>query len=528
MNGYFQLYYDERGTFITLYPPTEDGQPVAIGEILNYLQIKNIACEKNALYSALQNLKEKTLVQINPTKGMPEREMFLVDISDDKMKVTAKFYPPSNGGELMTKDEILNDLYHMRIMFGIDSQSIDRFLAKREYCTEILIAKGVEPVQGWDAKIEYYFNTDLRARPTLKEDGSVDFFHLNTMNACVVGDVIARLIPENKGEYGTTVLGERIKPKDVKKDILRFSHNIELSEDRTELKSLVNGHVSLIDNKVFVANVYEVKNVDNNTGNIEYEGDVIVVGTVCTNFSVKAGGNVEVRGVVEGAYIEAGGNITIARGMNGMGRGTLKAGGNIIAKYLENSTVNAGGYVEAEAILHCKVLAGTEVNVLSNKGLISGGSVCATNAVHAKIIGSTMAADTIIEIGIDPSIKERYTKLHAMINENKKSLETINPVLQATSQKLVKGVKLTPDQIKYFKQLVETSKEKQQQIEDGTKEIMEIQEIMASKAKAEVTVTGEVYAGTQIIISDASMIVNQTMKYCRFIKSQGDVKMTSI
>ena len=29
----------------------------------------------------------------------------------------------------------------------------------------------------------------------------------------------------------------------------------------------------------------------------------------------------------------------------------------------------------------------------------------------------------IIEIGIDPSIKERYTKLHAMINENKKSLE---------------------------------------------------------------------------------------------------------
>ena len=75
-----------------------------------------------------------------------------------------------------------------------------------------------------------------------------------------------------------------------------------------------------MEDSVFVSDVLIVENVDNSTGNIEYEGNVQVNGNVCTNFRVKAQGNVEVNGVVEGAYIEAGENIIIARGMNGMGK----------------------------------------------------------------------------------------------------------------------------------------------------------------------------------------------------------------
>lgn len=61
--------------------------------------------------------------------------------------------------------------------------------------------------------------------------------------------------------------------------------------------------------------------------------------------------------MIEGACIEAGGNIIIARGMNGMAKGILKAGGNIVAKFLENATVSAGGYVNTESILHSNVTA---------------------------------------------------------------------------------------------------------------------------------------------------------------------------
>ena len=40
--------------------------------------------------------------------------------------------------------------------------------------------------------------------------------------------------------------------------------------------------------------------------------------------------------------------------------------------------------------------------------------------------------------------------------------------------------------------------------------------------------TGEVYPGTIIAISDLSMIVKSTYKYCRFVVEKGDVKMAAL
>ena len=52
----------------------------------------------------------------------------------------------------------------------------------------------------------------------------------------------------------------------------------------------------------------------------------------------------------------AGGDIIIAKGMNGMGKGVLNAKGNVVAKFLENATVTALGYVSSESILHSTVM----------------------------------------------------------------------------------------------------------------------------------------------------------------------------
>ena len=75
---------------------------------------------------------------------------------------------------------------------GIDEAAVEAYLAKRNYCEDIVIARGKEPVQGKDARIEYFFNTDLSAKPKRNEDGTVDFFHLDTINHCKEGDVLAK------------------------------------------------------------------------------------------------------------------------------------------------------------------------------------------------------------------------------------------------------------------------------------------------------------------------------------------------
>ena len=48
------------------------------------------------------------------------------------------------------------------------------------------------------------------------------------------------------------------------------------------------------------------------------------------------------------------------------------------------------------------------------------------------------------------------------------------------------------------------------------------------EVKGQVIVTGDVYPGTKIVIEDVSMVVKGAMKYCRFIKEEGEVKMAAI
>ena len=531
-NGFFQLICSPSGTALKIVAPKDGGTQVAIKEVMEYLNSCGImfdtAVLNKGMMEAVSSGKEEYLIPINNDAVSEVRETYKIMISQDRMLVAARFYSPSLRGEKMSAMEFLRDLAYRKIVFGIQTEDIQKFFENPQYCTDIVVAKGQSPRQGTDARIEYYFQTDLKAKPTLNEDGSVDFFHLNTICHCSKGDVLARLFPEDPGEVGTSVYGEKIRPRDVKRTILRFGHNIILSEDKRTLTADVDGHVMLIDEKVFVSNVLELENVDIATGNIEYDGSVKVNGNVCTNFAIKAKGNIEVRGIVEGAYLEADGNIIIARGMNGMARGTLKAGGNVISKFIENAKVTAGGYVSSEAILHSDVAAGTSISVTGKKGFITGGKVSAANLIEVKTLGSTMGADTIVEVGIDPGIKLKVSQLQKQIADNNKMVAQIHPVLSALTQKLAQGVKLKPEQIKGLQEMLQKENQLKATIEKDTEEYNNLQQLMSESNAARVEVTGEVYAGTKICIADVSMVVKTSMNYCKFTKDRGDVKMTAL
>lgn len=528
MNGYFQLHIDQVGTSVLLFPPTDGGTSIDAGELLQYLTIKQIAYDARTLGAALQNLIQPTKVLLNMEQRYPEREGFFLRVSPDKMQAVARFYPPSNTGAVMDAQEIVGDLRYQGINAGIDENAITLFCAKREYCTDIVIARGKEPVQGKDARIEYYFNTNPSVRPTLLEDGSVDFFNLNTLNRCRKGDLLAKLFPAEQGTPGYDVSADVIKPRDVKKLMLHFGRNIELSEDRTEIRSMVDGHVTFATDTVFVSDVYEVENVDNSTGNIDFEGSVKINGNVKTNFVVKASGNIEIKGVVEGATVEAGGDIIIARGMNGMSKGILKAGGNIICKFLENCSVEAKGYVETEAVLHSNVSAGTEINVNGKRAFITGGVVRATNQVSMKTLGSPMAAETRIEVGADPTIKTEYLDLQKSIVEDTKTLNQITPVLTAVNQKIQAGIKIPAEQLKQLLAMTEKADVLREAVRVNQIKMDEIEQMLESSIHASVVVRGEVFAGARIVIGDASMTVKNSLQHCRFIKEKGEVVISAI
>ena len=281
MNSFFRLNITQAGTGLELFPATDGGAQLDINEVTAYLQMKRITqFDVKAIYAAIQTLPQtgQTIVPLIPMPVYAEQESMVVMVSPDRMTATARFYAPSNGGSVMGMDEIVRDLTFQKIKMGIDQQAIAAFIANREYCKDIVVAKGKPPRHGTDARIEYFFNTDLSARPERKEDGSVDFFNLNTINHCKAGDLLAKLHPEDKGEPGYTVYGEMERPRQVKHLILKYGMKIDVSPDKTELRSQINGHVMLAGGKVFVSDVYEVENVGTATGNINAEGSVVVGG----------------------------------------------------------------------------------------------------------------------------------------------------------------------------------------------------------------------------------------------------------
>lgn len=526
MNGYFRLVNEADKTSLKLIPPAKGGKPIDINDVIEYMTMKDYACDLPSLKRAVDTAVDKeTMFVLEQGKRPLERECYKLTVTPDKMQAYARFYAASEGGDGVTAGEILRGLEAKGITYGIKKDAIEHFLQNREYCEDILLAEGMLPTRGKDGYIEYKFNTDKKAKPTLKEDGSVDFFNLNILNHCKKGDVLAVLHKEEPGKAGSDLFGEQIRPADVKPAVLKFGNNIELSENGMMLTSLVDGHVELVEGSVFVSDILQVENVDNSTGNIEYEGTVQINGNVSTNFEVKAQGDIVVKGVVEGAALHAGGNIVIARGMNGKGRGSLAAGGNIIAKFLENAEAQADGYIASESVLHSRLMAGGEINVDGKRGFITGGRVCATGGINVKTLGSEMGADTVVEVGADPKIKNRIAQLQKLIEEDTKMLQTIQPVLVAAKQKVSQGIKLSQEQLKNIQSLAIANQQKSEALQANQTELNELMEKAGNTTEAKIRVKGMVYPGTKICIGDVSMTVQKNTHYCRFVRERGDVKV---
>lgn len=530
-NGYFRMV--NTGTEgaesygLKFFPPLEGGEPVRINEVTDYLTRCNQSCDLSAIKNAVA-AGEESVVPLG-TGVCPSKEAVIyVNISENNMQAVVRIIPPSETGGKVSVFDVMAQLRLKQIVYGINEGRIERRLEAKCYCTDILAAEGAEPKHGEDARIEYYFNTDITAKPTQKEDGSVDFFQLNTINHCKKGDLLAKLIPATRGEYGINVLGNKIKPRDVKNLHLKYSNNIEINEDKTEITAAVDGHVMLVEDKVFVSNVFEVENVDTSTGNIDYEGSVQVNGNVQSNFRISCRGNIIVNGAVEGACLEAGGDIIIARGMNGMNKGSLKAGGNVVAIFLENAKVEAAGYVHAEAIIHSTVMAGTEVTVEGKRGFIAGGRIFATEKVSTKNLGSEMGVSTIVEVGVDPSVKTRYSQLQKEIAEVAKELKTSEPVIISYLQKKKQGVQFSMQQTQYLKVLLEAREQNLAKLEEMNAEMQKKQILLEKQGNAQVVVTGDVFPGVKIGIGDVSTVIQSKTQYCRFVKLRGDVKVAGL
>lgn len=525
-NGYFQIIKQENGTYVKLFPEVGKGKKIEFDEIREYLESNKIEdCNFVELGKKLKNLEKEEIVQVSNYVGYKINEYMKVTLSENKMMAKVRFYPPSNDGERLSIDEMHSDLKNAGVVYGVDERV---FLFQQKtplYCTDFIIAKGKPVREGKDAYVEYFFNTDRRIKPKRNEDGSVDFHQLNNISHIQAGDVLAELHPADLGEKGINVCGEDVKPRMVSNKALKFGKNIELSEDKLKMMSKVNGHATLEGDRVFVSDCYDVPaDVDNSTGDIDYEGNVVVHGNVRTGFKIKAAGDIEVFGTVEGAELIAGGQVILHHGMQGMTRGKIVAKGNIVSKFIESSRVFTEGFIEAEEIIQSQVAAKGDVTVNGQRGHIIGGYIRSSSNVIAKTIGSGMGITTLVEVGYDPDTQDKIKKLKEEIAEKNAEYKKSVQVVEVLNKRLNSGM-ITKEQRVTLKDtlvLINKLKEElfklQEEIDDATTKV-------TGNKDSCVKVKGNIYMGVQLRICGDYYNVNEDLSYCKFYRVNGEVKV---
>ncbi len=296
--------------------------------------------------------------------------------------------------------EIEQFLRSQKIAFGIKPDVIKKISKEKRPVYEIVVAEGQPPEQGSDSRWESALETDLSQKPEITSSNRADFKQIHSFEHVKADQKIAVKIPAQKGKPGRDVFGNEIILKGDDTPAPQ-GRNTYLSEDGMTLLAGKNGFVTYEDNLFHVDEVYFVKgDISYSTGNVKFNGPVVIEGDVRSGFRVEATGSIYVGGNIEAASVYSqNGNITVQYGIVGKGKAKVLAGGNLKCAFIQDATVGVRKNIEvSHYIIGSTVSAGGTIVLNENEGLIRGGSIVAEKGIFVRNVGSERKVETELKI----------------------------------------------------------------------------------------------------------------------------------
>ncbi len=516
---------DENTVLIHVTPPRGKGKPVTVEMALE--AIKSIGAGNFFLYTdKIEDIINNIRTREYTTVGERRDGSFTIDITKDHLSAILTVKPPF-GGKEVSLEEILQHLKNEHITQNLNIRLIKEIIEKKKYNTSIPIAEGRKPIAGKDAELEFYFeHKKKKLKPKIDEEGNVDFYELGIIENVRKGDKLAKKIPATPGIPGVDIYGNEIPAKGGKDIPSLIGPGTTFSpEDPTLIIASTDGQPKFINNKICVLPVFEVQgDVDFSIGNINFVGNVLVRGNVLSGFKIKAVGDIQIFGNVEASYLEAGGSITIKRGIVGQDKAIINCRGDLFARFIHNANVYCEGsvYVEEE-ILYSKVNGFLDVIVGGKGGTIVGGIVRATRTVSAKKIGTLFPVVTKIEVGGSPSLREELDEIERelLFMENQSqllehSIETAKKMSKEDPSKKNNVLLATKEHFSLLEK-IRKYREKKEDLEN------KIRAGIGTPPK--VHALQKVFAGVQITIKDSTRIINDEIECVTFYEQEGEIKI---
>ncbi len=421
-----------------------------------------------------------------------------------------------------------------------ERESIKNVLAQAKLGKAVknaVIMKGILPEDGCDGKLEFFFQPTIDEPKIDKDDPNfqIDYHNLYLFENVKKGDAIAKIHQPQKGVAGSTLLGEPFPAKTGEPLKLSFGEGVRIGTDinpgevKEKIYSKIDGRIEWNEQAclISVTNKYLVKEVNRETGNIDFIGNVEVNGEVINGFDIKTGGDLFIKGNIESSQIECGGDLTFA-GITGNETATIKCAGLITAKFIDGTDVESmGDILVNNEIVDSNIK--TRGKVMLEKKAIIGGSIFALRGIESKDIGSDLGVKTILSAGKCFMSEEQIGKVNQKIEDNKNRLEEIseymNPLI--ANPALIKRLN-KEEKVKLRESAGEFAALNREQ-EELPKKIEEIKEEVKKKSNPVINVWGILHRGVDIqlghtfkqftedIKQGMSIVENSRKKDLRFI-----------
>ena len=317
----------------------------------------------------------------------------------------------------ITPSDIRDALAEKKIVAGIVSDEMMLgFIESSGFKTKAFrVAKGIRPIQGKDAKIEFFFNIDYLGAGGLDADGNIDFKQRGSVPYVQVGTVLAEKTPMVESRQGHNIFGDEIDAIPGNDMPLRFGKGAKLSEDGLKILADVTGFPKYaLSGVIFVHEEYATEgDVDYETGHIEYDGNVKVNGCIKAGFQVK--GNDVTSVELDGGIVTAEGNVHVKGGIN---EATIYARGEVTAKFVHKSDIICMGNVHIAKEIVDSTIACSGSCIIESGKLISS-EVTAKMGLTARNIGTQTASPCMVRVGHDAFFEKETANIQARIKEIK-------------------------------------------------------------------------------------------------------------
>jgi len=225
------------------------------------------------------------------------------------------------------------------------------------------------------------------------------------------GDVIAEVAFKKPGKTGSDVYGKEIPFKAPELPQVTCNKHVE-SKGGLTFVALKDGIPQLTDTSVTLEPAYvHDGNVNLTSGNVIFDGPVVITGNVEYGAIVSTTGDLEVQGVIEECTIKCGGKLTSGGIISGP-KGFVKVCGDATIAFISNATVEVRGNLTVGGkVTNSNILVRGKIISNSDDSLILGGHVEFGESMQCKHLGRGSGQLTRVTGGQDPFKTRRVTTL---------------------------------------------------------------------------------------------------------------------